>query len=478
MSGPRGLTDARRFYIDGEWVFPAVPRDHAVINPATEAQVATISLGSPADIDRAVAAARRAFPAFAATTPEERTALLVRIVTAYNARAEAIAEAIRTEMGAPVNLAVRAQTPSGAEHFEVMIEVLKTFGFSERLLGTLIRYEPIGVVGMITPWNWPMNQVACKVAPALAAGCTMVLKPSELAPLSARLFAEALHEAELPPGVFNLVHGLGPEIGARLAEHPEVDMVSFTGSTRAGTDVARRAADSVKRVHQELGGKSPNLILDDADLPKAVKWSVRACFQNSGQSCNAPTRLLVPRARLGEVEALAKAAADATVVGDPAVVGTHLGPVVSRAQWDKIQRLVQAGIDEGARVVAGGPGKPPGLDRGWFVRPTVFSGVTNDMTIAREEVFGPVLAILPYDTEKEAVAVANDTPYGLAAFVWSGDKERAGRIAEQLRVGNVQINGAPLDVRAPFGGYKRSGNGREWGVFGLREFLEVKAIME
>jgi len=471
------MPDPRLFYVDGEWIPPAIARDHPVIDPATERPIATISLGSAADVDRAVAAARRAFPGYAATTPEERTRLLIRIVTAYNARAPEIAEAIRREMGAPAKLAVRAQTPSGAEHFEVMIEVLKTFGFSERILDTMVRYEPIGVVGMITPWNWPMNQVACKVAPALAAGCTMVLKPSELSPISAHLFAEVLHEAEVPPGVFNLVNGLGPEVGARLAEHLDVDMISFTGSTRAGTDVARRAAETVKRVHQELGGKSPNIVLDDADLARAVTWSVRACFQNSGQSCNAPTRMLVPKERLAEVEAIAKAAADATVVGDPASEKTHLGPVVSRAQWDKIQRLIDAGIAEGARVVAGGPGKPPGLDTGFFVRPTVFSGVSNGMTIAREEIFGPVLAILPYGTEEEAIALANDTPYGLAAYVWSGDPDHALQVAEQLRVGSVQINGAPLDVRAPFGGYKRSGNGREWGVFGLREFLEVKAIM-
>jgi aldehyde dehydrogenase (NAD+) len=471
------MPDTRLFYIDGEWVPPVEANDHAVLDPATERPIATISLGGAADIDRAVTAARRAFPAYAATTPEERTRLLVRIVTAYNAKAPEIAAAIRREMGAPVRLAVRAQTPSGVEHFEVMIEALKTFGFSERIMDTLVRYEPIGVVGMITPWNWPMNQVACKVAPALAAGCTMVLKPSELSPISAHLFAEVLHEAEVPPGVFNLVNGLGPEVGARLAEHPDVDMISFTGSTRAGTDVARRAADTVKRVHQELGGKSPNLLLDDADLGRAVTWSVRACFQNSGQSCNAPTRMLVPKARLAEVEALAKAAAEATVVGDPASEKTHLGPVVSQAQWDRIQRLIEAGVAEGARLVAGGPGKPTGLDTGYFVRPTVFSGVSNAMTIAREEIFGPVLAILPYETEEEAVAIANETPYGLAACVWSGDPERALRVAEQLRVGTVQINGAPLDVRAPFGGYKRSGNGREWGVFGLREFLEVKAIM-
>jgi aldehyde dehydrogenase (NAD+) len=471
------MPDTRLFYIDGEWTPPAVARDHPVTDPASERPIATISLGGAADIDRAVAAARRAFPAYAATTPEARTKLFIRIVTAYNARAPEIAEAIRREMGAPVKLAVRAQTPSGVEHFEVMIEALKTFGFSERILDTLVRYEPIGVVGMITPWNWPMNQVACKVAPALAAGCTMVLKPSELAPISAHLFAEVLHEAGVPPGVFNLVNGLGPEVGARLAEHPDVDMISFTGSTRAGTDVARRAADTVKRVHQELGGKSPNILLDDADFSRAVRWSVRACFQNSGQSCNAPTRMLVPKDRLAEAEALARAVAEATVVGDPASETTHLGPVVSRAQWDRIQRAIEAGISEGARLVAGGPGKPPGLETGHYVRPTVFSGVSNDMTIARDEVFGPVLAILPYASEEEAVAIANDTPYGLAAYVWSGDPERALRVAEQLRAGNVHLNGAPLDVRAPFGGYKRSGNGREMGVFGLREFLEVKAIL-
>jgi aldehyde dehydrogenase (NAD+) len=471
------MPDTRLFYIDGQWVPPVAARDHPVFDPATERPIATISLGGAADIDRAVAAARRAFPAYAATIPEERTRLLIRIVTAYNARGPEIAEAIRREMGAPAKLALRAQMPSGVEHFEVMIEALKTFGFSERILDSLVRYEPIGAVGMITPWNWPMNQVACKVAPALAAGCTMVLKPSELAPVSAHLFAEVLHEAGVPPGVFNLVNGLGPEVGARLAEHPDVDMISFTGSTRAGTDVARRAADTVKRVHQELGGKSPNILLDDAELGRAVTWSVRACFQNSGQSCNAPTRMLVPKHRLTEVEALAKAAADATVVGDPASERTHLGPVVSRAQWERIQRLIESGIAEGARVVAGGPGKPPGLDTGHFVRPTVFSGVSSAMTIAREEIFGPVLAILPYDTEEEAIAIANDTPYGLAACVWSKDPDRALEVAERLRVGSVQINGAPLDVRAPFGGYKRSGNGREWGVFGLREFLEVKAIM-
>jgi aldehyde dehydrogenase (NAD+) len=467
----------RLFYSAGQGVPPIEAREPPVLDPAPARPFATFWLGGAAYIDRAVAAARRAFPDFSATTPEERTRLLVQIVTAYNARAPEIAEAIRREMGAPVKLAVRAQTPSGVEHFEVMIEALKTFGFSERILDTLVRYEPIGVVGMITPWNWPMNQVACKVAPALAAGCTMVLKPSELAAVSAHLFAEVLHEAGVPPGVFNLVNGLGPEVGARLAEHPDVDMISFTGSTRAGTDVARRAAETVKRVHQELGGKSPNILLDDAELGRAVTWSVRACFQNSGQSCNAPTRMLVPKHRLAEVEALAKAAADATVVGDPAAEKTHLGPVVSRAQWERIQRLIEAGIAEGARVVAGGPGKPPGLDTGYFVRPTVFSGVSNAMTIAREEIFGPVLAILPYDTEEEAIAIANDTPYGLAACVWSRDPDRALQVAERLRAGSVQINGAPLDVRAPFGGYKRSGNGREWGVFGLREFLEVKAIM-
>jgi aldehyde dehydrogenase (NAD+) len=336
--------------------------------------------------------------------------------------------------------------------------------------------EPIGVIGMITPWNWPLNQIACKVAPALAAGCTMVLKPSEYTPTSALIFAEILHEAGVPKGVFNLINGLGPEVGAAMSEHPDIDMMSFTGSTRAGIDVVRRAAPTVKRVSQELGGKSPNVILEDADLAKAVTGGTAHCFNNSGQSCNAPTRMLVPMARMAEAAAIAKTVADKTKVGDPRAADTNLGPVVNRIQWDKIQGLIKKGIDEGAKVEAGGLGLPDGLNKGFYVRPTVFSHVTNDMTIAREEIFGPVLSIIGYKDEEEAVRIANDTPYGLAGYVSSGDTERARRVARRIRAGNVNLNGVPNERAAPFGGYKQSGNGREWGRFGLEEYLEVKAV--
>jgi aldehyde dehydrogenase (NAD+) len=472
------ITEHLEFYIDGRWVPPAtLGKTLDVVNPATEQTVARISAGSPADVDRAVAAARRAFESFSRTSREERLAILQRIAEVYEKRLTEIAETISQEMGAPMSLAKGAQAPAGLGHLRQTIAVLKDYPFVEARGSTRILREPVGVCGLITPWNWPMNQIMCKVAPALAAGCTMILKPSEIAPLSGIMTAQLLHEAGVPAGVFNLVNGEGPVVGAAMASHPGIDMMSFTGSTRAGTQVAKAAADTVKRVAQELGGKSANILLDDADFPRMVKHGVRACFNNSGQSCNAPTRMLVPRARLDESAAIAKETADAAVVGDPQGEKTTLGPVVSRAQFEKIQKLIEKGIAEGADLVAGGPGRPQGLERGYYVRPTVFSNVRNDMTIAREEIFGPVLCIIPYDSEEDAVRIANDTPYGLSGYVSSGDPDRAFRVASRLRTGNVHLNGATVDYSAPFGGYKQSGNGREWGEFGFEEFLEVKAVM-
>ena len=471
------MKECLNFYINGEWVAPVTPKTMDVLNPATEEVIGRISLGSAADVDKAVAAARTAFETYSQTSREERIALLERIIAAYGARMNDLAETISQEMGAPMWLATAAQAPSGFAHLMQVLEILKSYEFTEKRGDTHIVREPNGVCGLITPWNWPINQIACKVAPALAAGCTMVLKPTEIAPLNAILFTEILHEAGVPKGVFNLVNGDGPTVGTALATHPGVDMMSFTGSTRAGIQVARNAADTVKRVAQELGGKSANIILDDADLKAAVEGGVRACFTNSGQSCNAPTRMLVPRARLQEAASIAKAAAESVVVGDPATQGTTIGPVVSKAQFDKIQKLIEKGIEEGAELVTGGPGLPPGLSKGYYVRPTVFSNVRNDMTIAREEIFGPVLSILPYDSEDDAVRIANDTVYGLSGYVSSGSTERAFRVASRLRTGNVHINGAGPDFAAPFGGYKQSGNGREWGEHGFEEFLEVKAVM-
>ena len=471
------MTDYRRFYIDGQWVDPQQPQDCPVINPATEQRIATISLGGPADVDRAVVAARRAFEAYAHSTVAERSALIGRVLDAYRRRQDEIGAAISEEMGAPLAFARRSQAGIGAAHLATMLEVLQTFRFSEERDGMLLLREPVGVCGFITPWNWPINQIACKVVPALAAGCTMVLKPSEIAPLSASLFAAVIHEAGVPPGVFNLVHGDGPGVGQAIAAHPDVDMLSFTGSTRAGIAVARAGADTVKRVHQELGGKSPLLILDEQSLEAAVRWGVTDCFSNSGQSCNAPSRMLVPAALHGRATVLAKAVAEAMVVGDPRDAATQLGPVVSQTQFDKIQRLIQAGLDEGATLVCGGPGRPPGLTQGFYVRPTVFAAVRNTMKIAREEIFGPVLSILPYGDEAEAIRIANDTPYGLAAYVWSADPADARRVAGRIRAGMVHINGADLPLNAPFGGFKQSGNGREWGEFGLADFLELKVVV-
>jgi len=469
--------DNRQFYIDGAWVDPIERNEFEVINPATESVAGVISMGSAKDVDRAVAAARRAFDSYSHTSQADRLALLERILEAYKARYDEIAQAISIEMGAPVTLSKGAQTRIGVGHISAMIDVLKTFKFEE-VRGTVrLVQEPVGVCALITPWNWPMNQVAAKVIPALAAGCTMVLKPSEFSPFSAILWAKCMHEAGVPAGVFNLLNGDGLKVGAPLSSHREIDMVSFTGSTRAGTEVARNAAASVKRVHQELGGKSPNVLLDDADFERAVKQSIQHVFQNSGQSCNAPTRMLVPAARLAEVEALAKRFAEAVVVGDPNSEKTNIGPVVSKLQFERVEGYIAKGIEEGAKVLIGGPGRPEGLKKGYYVRPTIFSNVRNDMTIAREEIFGPVLCILPYESEDQAVQIANDTPYGLAAYVWSKDNLHARRIGSRIRAGQVTLNGASGTMNTPFGGFKMSGNGREYGEFGLRDFLEVKAVI-
>jgi len=472
------MKECLNFYINGQWVAPATPRPFDVLDPSTEEVIGRISLGSSADVDKAVAAARAAFETFSQTTKEERVALLERILGIYQSRLDELAQTISSEMGAPMWLAQAAQAPSGMAHLATTLEILKSFEFSEQKGRTRIVREPVGVCGLITPWNWPVNQIMCKVAPALAAGCTMVLKPSEIAPLNAIVVAEILHDAGVPAGVFNLVNGDGPGVGTALSSHPGIDMMSFTGSTRAGILVAKNAADTVKRVAQELGGKSANIILEDADLATAVTGGVRGCFTNSGQSCNAPTRMFVPESRHAEAIAIAREAAQAVHVADAATANPgEIGPVVSKQQWTKIQGLIEKGIAEGAQLVVGGPGLPEGKSRGYFVKPTVFAGVRNDMTIAREEVFGPVLAILPYKTEEDAIRMANDTPYGLSGYVQSADPEHAMRVASRLRTGNVHINGAGPDFGAPFGGYKQSGNGREWGEFGFEEFLEVKAVM-
>src|ERR1700683_2365827 len=471
------IYDNRQFYIDGAWVDPLETKEFQVINPATEAVAGVISMGSEKHVDRAVAAARRAFDSYSRSTPAERLALMERILAAYKAHYDEIAQAISIEMGAPITLSKGSQTGIGVGHISAMIDVLKNFKFEE-LRGTVrLVQEPVGVCALITPWNWPMNQVAAKVVPALAAGCTMVLKPSEYSPFSAILWAQVMHEAGVPAGVFNLINGDGPSVGAPLSLHRDIDMVSFTGSTRAGTEVARNAAASVKRVHQELGGKSPNVLLEDADFERAVKQSVLHVFQNSGQSCNAPTRMLVPAGKMAEVEAIAKRIAETVVVGDPTSEKTTLGPVVSKLQFDRVEGYIEKGIAEGARLITGGTGRPDGLAKGYYVRPTIFSNVRNDMTIAREEIFGPVLCILPYQTEEQAVQIANDTPYGLAAYVWSQDTVRARRVGNRIRAGQVALNGASGDMSTPFGGFKASGNGREYGEFGVRGFPGGEAMI-
>ncbi len=466
-----------QFYIDGEWVEPLAPRALDVINPATEQVIAQVSLGGAVDVDRAVEAARGAFESYSRTTRAERVALLERVALAYEARIEDLASAITSEMGAPRWLARKAQAPSGLGHLKTTLSLLRDFAFEESRGKSRIVREAVGVCGLITPWNWPANQIMCKVAPALAAGCTMVLKPSEMTPLSALIIAEILDDAGLPRGVFNLVNGDGPGVGAAVAAHPDIDMVSFTGSTRAGVLVAKVAAETVKRVTQELGGKSPNLILPDADLAKAVARGVELCLRNSGQSCNAPTRMLIHRSQYADAIEVAKETAAGVKTGDPNEPGTVLGPVASRAQFEKIQALIQDAIDEGAELVAGGVGKPDGLETGFYVKPTVFSHVENQMRVAREEIFGPVLVMIAYDDEEQAIRLANDTEYGLSAYVQSAEVEHALAVASRLRAGQVHLNGAGADFNAPFGGYKRSGNGREWGEEGLSEFLEVKALM-
>ncbi|MEO0977112.1 MAG: aldehyde dehydrogenase family protein [Pseudomonadota bacterium] len=472
------MIEKRQFYIDGEWVDAAEARDLEVINPATEQPVAVISLGAAADVDRAVAAANRAFLSWSETSVDERASLLERIIEIYQRRSAEMDDAIRLEMGAPADFTREQQTPAGTGHLQATLEALKSHQFERPSPrgGSILRHEPIGICGLITPWNWPINQIAAKVAPALAAGCTMVLKPSEIAPLSGLLFAEILDEAGCPAGVFNLVNGDGPGVGAAMSAHPDIDMMSFTGSTRAGVAVTQSAAPTVKRVALELGGKSPNLIFADSDLETAVRFSLESCFSNTGQSCDAPTRLLVESSVYEQVVALAGTIAPETTVGDPAAPGSHIGPVISELQYERIQGHIERGIADGARLVAGGPGKPEGYETGYFVKPTVFAGVTNQMSIARNEIFGPVLVMIPFETEEDAIQMANDTPYGLAAYVQTGDPERAKRVSRKLRAGSVYINGESPDWDVPFGGYKQSGNGREYGEFGLEDFLELKAI--
>lgn len=471
------MSNHLKLFIDGRWVEPAIPVALDVINPATEEPFTQIALGSSEDVDRAVAAAKSAFPAFSLWSKQERLTLLRHILSEYKARYEEIARAVSREMGAPIAFARDSQAAAGKAHLIATIEALEDFVFTERRGTTMVVREPIGVCALITPWNWPLNQIVCKVAPAIAAGCTMVLKPSEIAPVSGIIFAEIMEAAGTPAGVFNLVNGTGPDVGQVMAGHPDVDMISFTGSTRAGVIVAKTAADTVKRVAQELGGKSANIILPDADLEHAVSEGVVSCFGNSGQSCDAPTRMLVPADRHDEAMAAARRAAERMKVGDPQASDTDLGPVVSEQQYEKIQRLIEAGIKEGATLVTGGSGRPEGLHRGYYVRHTVFGNVSNVMTIAREEIFGPVLSILPYNDEEQAIAIANDTLYGLAAYVQSGDLEHARDVAARLRAGSVYVNYPDWDTRSPFGGYKQSGNGREYADWGIHDFLEIKGIV-
>nr|WP_295737571.1 aldehyde dehydrogenase family protein [uncultured Acidocella sp.] len=466
-----------QFFIDGAWVDPITPQAIEVIDPSTEEAFTRISGGSAADVDKAVAAAKAAFESFSRTSPAARLQLLEAVLAEYDKRYEDIAQACSREMGAPLAFARDAQAWIGQAHLREIVRVMKEYKFAWMEGDMQIVKEPIGVVGMITPWNWPLNQITCKVGPALAAGCTMVLKPSEVAPLTGIIFAEVMEKAGVPKGVFNLVNGDGASVGAALSAHPDVDMMSFTGSTRAGILVAKAAADTVKRVHQELGGKSPNILLPEADFAKAVPQGVANLFSNSGQSCNAPSRMLVPRARHEEVVELARAAAANFVVGDPRSENSNLGPVVSKIQFDKIQGLIEAGIAEGATLVAGGPGRPEGLSKGYYVRPTVFADVTPQMRIAREEIFGPVLAIMPYDSEEAAIAEANNTVYGLAAYIQSEDLAKARAVASRMRAGTVYINAPPTKISAPFGGFKQSGNGREWSHWGLDEFLEIKGVV-
>ncbi|SON59713.1 3-succinoylsemialdehyde-pyridine dehydrogenase [Mycobacterium simulans] len=464
-----------KFYIDGEWVDPVEPNSLDIDNPTTEQVSGKIALGSAADVDKAVKAARTAFATWSTSSRAERLDLLRAILAEYQKRSADLGEAVSEEMGAPPSLGSGTQVYLGLGQLTNAIDALKNFSFEESRGSTLVTKEPIGVCGLITPWNWPLNQIACKVYPALATGCTMILKPSEVAPYSGQIFTEVIEAAGVPAGVYNMVFGDGAGVGVALASHPGIDMGSFTGSTRAGIDVAKNAAATGKRVTQELGGKSPNIVLDDDDFVRNVAIGVKAMMPNSGQSCNAPSRMLVPKGRKDEALAAARAAAESVKVGDPNDKSA-IGPVASKAQFDKIQRLIQSGIDEGATVVAGGLGRPDGLDTGYYVRPTVFADVTNDMAIAREEISGPVLCILEYDDVDHAVELANDTDYGLAGYVSAGDIEAARAVARRIRAGQVAINHA-FDLNSPFGGYKRSGNGREWSEFGFDEYLEVKGTV-
>ena len=471
------MNNALKFYIEGQWLEAESGETLEVVDPSTEQAFIKIAVGNAEDVNKAVAAARRAFPAFSLTSVGERLALLEEILRVYNLRYDDLVQAVSQEMGAPLHFARDAQVWSGRAHLESTISALKSFTFSEQHGTTRVVREAIGVCALITPWNWPLNQIVCKVAPAIAAGCTVVLKPSEIAPLTGIIFAEILHEAGVPAGVFNLVNGTGPDVGQPMSSHPQVDMVSFTGSTRAGIMVAKSAADTVKRVAQELGGKSANILLEDADFEVAVVKGVQGCFSNSGQSCDAPTRMLVPAAQHARALDIAKRTAQQLVTGSPRDANTNLGPVISAAQFDKIQGLIKAGIEEGATLVTGGLGRPEGLDKGYYVRPTVFGNVQPSMTIAREEIFGPVLSILPYDSEEQAIEIANDTVYGLAAYVQSTHLEHARAVAGRMRAGSVYLNYPDWDTFAPFGGYKQSGNGREYAGWGIHDFLEIKGVV-
>ena len=471
------MSNLRKFYIDGTWVDPDSNDTMPVINPANEEVIGTVALGNPTDVDRAVAAAAGAFPGFSMSTKQERLDLLERIKEVTQKRFEDLAQAMSLEMGAPISFSREAQADAAIGHLQGFVDALKNLEEEIDLgNGDVLVREPIGVCGLITPWNWPINQIALKVLPALAAGCTCVLKPSEHTPLSAIIYTEILHEAGCPPGVFNLVNGEGPVVGSALSRHPDIQMMSFTGSTRAGSAVTHDAAETVKRVTLELGGKSPNLVFADCDLEERVRTSVAECMMNTGQSCDAPTRLLVERSCYDAVVEIARRATLETAVGAPHEEGEHIGPLFDRIQYDRVQTLIAAGIEEGANLAAGGLGRPDGLEKGWYVKPTLFTDVNNSMRIAREEVFGPVLAVIPFDTEEEAIAIANDTPYGLAAYVQTGDPERARRVARQLRAGAVHINGGAYEYGSPFGGYKQSGNGREGGLMGLEDYQEVKIL--
>ncbi|MEW9310298.1 aldehyde dehydrogenase family protein [Labrys neptuniae] len=471
------MLDKRKFFIDGKWVDPVVPNDLQVLDPATEQPVAVISMGTPADVDKAVAAAKKAFATYSRTSVEERLALLEKLLDVYKRRYEEMAQTITLELGAPISMSRAQQADVGVGHLQGFIDALRHLKARDTLPnGDVVLREPIGVCGLITPWNWPINQIALKVVPALATGSTCVLKPSEFTPLNALLYAEMVEEAGFPAGVFNLVNGDGPSVGAALSKHKDIDMMSFTGSTRAGIAVSKDAAETVKRVTLELGGKSPNIIFEDADLEDRVAGSVLECFNNSGQSCDAPTRMLVQRSVYDKVVDIAERTGRTQAVGDPKQEGEHIGPLVSDIQFGRVQALIEAGVAEGARVLIGGPGKPEGYEKGYFTKPTIFADVDPNMRIAREEIFGPVLSIIPFDTEEQAIELANDTNYGLAAYLQTGDDKRAERVAARLRAGMVHINGGPHRYGSPFGGYKQSGNGREGGIFGLEDFLEVKTV--